>query len=165
MASEAFQKNCRALKKKKSRQEKKQNSKEAFNLERSAVPTKDCKKLNRECGSEAGTGTATKPKAEPARGQHWLLLSPLARVRDPPPKEARSAGGDLGRPAVSVSLAGASRGPAGAGNRCSPDPANQRRSFPAAQPGLEPWKDLQTTLAFRCLATKLHGGVCSGGKI
>lgn len=68
------------------------------------------------------------------------------------------------RPAVSVSLAGASRGPAGAGSRCSPNTANQRRSFPAAQPGLEPWKNLQTTLAFRCLATELHGGVCSGGK-
>lgn len=96
-----FKKIAELSKKKKSRQEKKQNSKEAFNLERSAVPTKDCKKLNRECGSEAGTGTATKPKAEPARGQHWLLLSPLARVRDPLPKEARSAGGDLGRPATS----------------------------------------------------------------
>lgn len=38
-----FKKNRRALKKKKVDRKKKQNSKEAFNLERSAVPTKDWK--------------------------------------------------------------------------------------------------------------------------
>ncbi|MEJ1287301.1 hypothetical protein NN561_018318 [Cricetulus griseus] len=65
-------------------------------------------------------------------------LSRLARVPDPPPNEARSAGGDLGGPAVSVSPAGASGGPAGAGSRCSADAANLRRSFPTAQLGLEP---------------------------
>lgn len=89
-------------------------------------------------------------------------LPRLSRVRDPPPNEARSAGGDLGGPAVSVSPAGASGGPAGAGGRCSANAANLRRSFPTAQLGLEPWKNLQTTLVFRCLAIKLHDGVCSG---
>lgn len=46
------------------KQTDKKNSKGAFNLERSALPTKDCKSWAQSCGP--GTGTTAKPRAWPA---------------------------------------------------------------------------------------------------
>lgn len=102
--------------------------------------------------SRAGTGTATKPKAEPARSA--LDLAVAAHVPDPPlmKQEVRAVTWGDQRQELSG-------GPAGAGRRCSPDSVNPRRSFSAAQLGLEAWNNLQTTLVSRCLATKLHGGL------
>lgn len=67
MASEAFPRSQELSQKlNKQTKKKKKNSKGAFNLERSALPTKDCKSWARSCGAGPGAGTATKPGARPA---------------------------------------------------------------------------------------------------
>lgn len=61
---------------------KKKNSKGAFNLERSALPTKDCKSWARSCWP--GAGTATKPRAWPSgrrsAGAHAVAARSRSRL-------------------------------------------------------------------------------------
>lgn len=64
--------------------------------------------------SRASTGTATKPKAEPARSA--LALAVAAHVPDPPRMKQEVRAVTWGNQQQELS-----RGPAGAGSRCSPD--------------------------------------------
>lgn len=84
------------------KQTDKKNSKGAFNLERSTLPTKDCKSWVQ----SSGAGQAQVPRQSPGLGgpgggQHRLMLSPLARAPGRPPNTGRSAGRDRGRSMVS----------------------------------------------------------------
>lgn len=135
MASEAFPRSQELFPKLNKQTKKKKNSKGAFNLEQSALPTKDCKSRARSCGA----GREQVPPQSPGLGrrgggQHGLMLWPLARAQVVVLRmkaEVRAAA-RAGRWSP-VSAARASGGPRGAARGCAPGPPDPLRSFPAGQ--------------------------------